>query len=293
MIKYVLVDDSAVNTGGTELTLSGIFESRKDSTQLISTSQLNKDLIENFKDCIFIFGNITGLFVNPALNDIINSLQSIKYVKIEFDYNFCPYRCEYAHYKFAQEQCACPYNTAPIKYTVLYETIQKTAKHIFFMSEKQRAIYSQHIPIMKWHKTSVLSSCFNLSSLAFFRANRHNQKNDKYAILDGYSTWHREAKGKDKAIEFCNLNDLKYDILPQQPYDKHILLFSTYKGIVFLPIIHDTCPRCIIEAKLLNMDVITNYNSQHTMEHWWTTTSSVDEYISSRPHYFWDIIDQL
>ncbi len=291
--KYILVDDSANATGGTELTLQGLVEDRSKDLAQVSSSQLSEQLIIACKDSIFIFGNIVGLYMNPQFRGIVNLLNEINYVKIEFDYNFCPYRCEYGHSKFAKEQCTCPYNTAPAPYAVLYETIQKTAKHIFFMSERQRAVYSSHIPIMPWHKTSVLSSCFSKDSLKLFESLRSNPKNDKCAILDGYSSWHREAKGVKQSIEYCNMNNLEFDILPQQPYEDHINLFSKYKMFVFLPIIHDTCPRCVIEAKLLDINVVTNYNSQHTTEYWFSNRESIVEYIKSRPKYFWSIVDSI
>ena len=70
---------------------------------------------------------------------------------------------------------------------------------------------------------------------------------------------------------------------------------STYRGLIFLPLIEDTCPRVVIEAKLLGLEIITNSNSQHIKEDWWKDKSigDIEEYLKERPNFFWKIIHQL
>lgn len=292
--NYILVDDSAISIGGTELSLMGILEKNIENVLSIKSSDLNIDHINKFKDKIWIFGNIVSLYSNPNFTDIINNLSTIKFVKIEFDYNFCVYRGEYPHKKFANQQCACPYGIGSHELCgKLYDALYTNAKHIFFMSEKQRAIYSTHISYFDFSKSSILSSCFTIDSLNEFEALKNNPKNNKYAILDGYGGWHSEAKGREVAKEFCKANNIEYDILPTQSYENHLKLLSSYKGLIFFPIIHDTCPRCIIEAKLMNLDVITNLNSQHITEYWWKDADTIKTYLKSRPEHFWNIINNL
>lgn len=292
MIKYILIDDSSSNIGGTELSLFGIFEDRIDNVLHIKSTDLTEESILKFNDKIWIFGNSIGLYNNENFTKIINNLKNIKFYKIEFDYNFCPYRAEYAHKKFANQDCKCPYGHGGHELCAsLYDEITQYAKHIFFMSEKQRAIYSTHLPNLNFSKTSILSSCFTKESLYTFSIYKNNPKNNKYAILSGNGGWHSEAKGRSVAKEFCQSNKLAYDILPPQNYFDHIKLLSNYKGLVFLPIIHDTCPRCIIEARLMNLDVIVNMNCQHVTEYWWSDTDSIRKYIENRPNYFWSVID--
>ena len=48
-----------------------------------------------------------------------------------------------------------------------------------------------------------------------------------------------------------------------------INLLSSYKGLISLPIIEDTCPRITLEARYMGLEVITNKMSQHTKEDWW------------------------
>jgi len=146
---------------------------------------------------------------------------------------------------------------------------------------------------MRFDKTSVLSSCFTKDSLDLIEIHALNHKNDQYAILEGYGGWHSQAKGVTEAKNFCVTNNIPYQILPNQPYENHIKTLSRFKGLVFMPIIDDTCPRCVIEAKLLGLDIITNVNSQHTTEGWWNSTrEDIKTYLEHRPKHFWSVLDE-
>lgn len=293
-MKYVLLDDDAIEIGGTNLTILSMFEDRIDQTVKISTKDISKLDIIKHADKVWIIGNIMNLFqkqddTREVLFDTIK-----KFVKIEFDYNFCPYRGEIPHEKLGNVRCSCPYGTTGISQIAnTYNKIIENSSHIFFMSERQRSIYANHMPLLDFSKTTVLSSCFSKHSLNMFESLRTTPKNNRYAVLQGFGGWHSEAKGADIAKNFCITNNLEYDILPIQKYENHIKTLSQYKGLVFLPIIDDTCPRAIIEARLLGLHVITNINCQHVTEWWWKDESKTLDYISSRPQIFWSILDKI
>ena len=61
------------------------------------------------------------------------------------------------------------------------------------------------------------------------------------------------------------------------------------KGVCFKPTGLDTCPRFIIEAKLLGCELELNDNVQHTSEEWFNTdnTASIVEYLKNRKDLFW------
>lgn len=292
--KYVLLDDHSIEIGGTNLTTMSILEDRRQEIFSLQTKYLSSSSIKDNKDKIWIIGNVM-LLLNNQNTDIIEELfNNVKFIKLEFDYNFCLYRGEIPHKILGNQICSCPYGVSGNKSLLkIYDFITKNAQHIFFMSERQKAIYINHLPNIDVSKTSVLSSCFSKDSLNLFKSLKTSIKNEKYAILEGYGGWHSEAKGVEQAKNFCIVNNLPYDILPIQKYEDHIKLLSQYKGLIFLPIIDDTCPRCIIEARFLGLEVIANINCQHVNEWWWKDTSKTEEYLKNRPKYFWKIIDSL
>jgi hypothetical protein len=292
-MRYVYLDDSNIEIGGTNFTSLAILEDRIEDVEIIKCSELKVHTIDSNKDSFWILGNITGLFSLDS-NVITHLVESIKdFVKIEFDYNYCQYRGEIPHQVLGGEVCKCP--AVPVV-DYLYSWVITTSKHMFFMSERQRAIYSTHFPTFKFHCSSVLSSCFTRGNLQLFRNVRRqeSEKNDRYAILKGFGGWHSKAKGLEESIKYCIENNLPYDVLPIQQYEQHIGTLSKYKGLIFLPIIDDTCPRCVIEAKLLDLQVVTSLNSQHVTEWWWDQEKEeVEKYVSDRPKYFWAKIDEL
>ena len=292
-MKYVYLDDSNIEIGGTNFTSLAILEDRIQDVEIVKCSELTKDTIDLKKDSFWILGNITGLF-SLSGSVVMHLVETIKdFVKIEFDYNYCQYRGEIPHQILGGEVCKCP--VLPVA-DYLYSWIIDSSKHMFFMSERQRAIYSVHFPLLKFHQSSILSSCFTRDNLKLFRSivSQQSEKNNRYAILKGFGGWHSKAKGLEESIKYCTENNLAYDILPIQDYEQHINTLSNYKGLVFLPIIDDTCPRCVIEAKLLDLHVTTSLNSQHVTEWWWDQQKEeVEKYVSARPKYFWDKVDEL
>jgi len=84
-------------------------------------------------------------------------------------------------------------------------------------------------------------------------------------------------------------------LLKTETQEEMLQKLSTYRGLIFLPLIEDTCPRVVIEAKLLGLEIITNSNSQHIKEDWWKDKSigDIEEYLKERPNFFWKTIHQL
>lgn len=112
------------------------------------------------------------------------------------------------------------------------------------------------------------------------------KKNNKY-IICGSSSW---VKGMDDAVEYCKTHDLEYEIVWGIPYDEMLEKFAQSKGFVFLPKGADTCPRQVIEAKMLGCDVIINDNVQHAKEVWFDTSDELlrDSYLYAARERFWN-----
>jgi hypothetical protein len=62
---------------------------------------------------------------------------------------------------------------------------------------------------------------------------------------------------------------------------------ASSRGLIFLPLGKDTCPRLVIEAKLLDCELIINDNVQHATEDWFDNKESIYTYLKQRPDVFW------
>ena len=155
------------------------------------------------------------------------------------------------------------------------------------MSEKQREIYLNSIDVDP-DKLKVLSSMFGKE---FFQIIDHlknetkGSRNNSWIVL-GSNSW---VKGAQESEEWCKENNLDYEVLWGLDPAEFLKKLSVAKGVCFKPAGLDTCPRFIIEAKLLGCKMELNENVQHCDEEWFNKDhDGIVEYLKSRPQYFWE-----
>ena len=289
-MDYVFVDDSAIALGGTALTLEAIIEPIQDRVEFVKTSDLTAQHLQFKKPKIWILGNITALKAE-AHKALYQLMTEEPFVKIEFDYGYCKFRGEIPHQKLGGALCDCPSKEASKAsiFFELYKLVQEKALHVFYMSEEQRNFHlCKVLGTENSHKTSVLSSCFLKKDLSKMEYLRQKPKDGKYAIIDGLGGWHTQAKGVNEALDMAQASGLDYSLIKTQTHTELLEKLSDFSSLIFLPVIHDTCPSIVIEAKLMGLDVLTNSRSQHIYEDWWHNKSADEsqKYIEGRPDWF-------
>ncbi len=204
------------------------------------------------------------------------------YSVIEYDYKYCKYRLKSKH-ESSGEKCECE-KTHRGKLIAIFLA---KSKNLFFMSSGQKDEYESIYPILKKHKSSyVLSSSFSMKSLNQICSllKSSTSKNDKYLILNSDS-W---VKGTKNCVEYAIKNKLRYELVAGLQHEELLKKISEYKGLIFLPNGYDTCPRIVIEAKLLGCDVILNDNVQHKNEPWFNNSLSILNYIEQQKTLFYN-----
>lgn len=284
-MKFALVDDSAISLGGTQLTLDAIIEPNKHNVTLIKTDEFS--LTDVFKYDYFIFGNIMNFSVN-SLDSILYTMDNLKFSKIEFDYGYCPYRGDIPHKILGEENCTCPFGvTGKFELKEIYSRIIEKSLSVFYMSKGQMEIHQEKLNFNN-PKQKILSSCFTQKTMLRFKELRSKEKNNVYAIIDGQGGWHSRAKGVSDSIHYAESNNLDYKLIKTKTYEEMLDTLCEFKGLISMPIIHDTCPRITLEARYLGLEVLTNSNSQHITEDWWRgSDQEAFEFTQSRPDYFW------
>lgn len=267
--------------GGAELSTEALIETCPYKFNKVKSSEVTLDLLKEGLNKFWIFTNFSQLDYN-LLPSIFTNLN---YSVIEYDYKFCKYRSTERHKAAEGKECDCKDQING----KLVSAFFNNAKNVFFMSEKQMEFYNNVFPELKdITKQIVLSSIFNES---FFNEilnlrSKNVVKNNKYIILNSPS-W---IKGTQEAIRYCIQNGLEYDLIGNVSYQEMLNKFNEYYGFVYLPVGKDTCPRMVIEAKLLDCKLITNENVQHAEEEWFTTddTQEILEYLYSSREMFWN-----
>lgn len=288
--KVIFVNDFFVEDiiGGAELTIQAIMDYRKNDIAKLHSLSMTYDIIDNNKDKLFVLGNFS-LVPRDVLSYLVT--KRVPYVVVEMDYKYCAHRSEHHHLHMTGRPCDC--HTVPMQGKWI-EAFYKRAKKVFFMSEGQKNRYQEIFPNMKdWTNLDVQYSTWSKEDLDYilWELNPERKPNGKWAILQGAS-WIKNQAGTEA---YCKENNMEYEILPRLPYRDFLKKLSEYKGLVFHPGGLDTCPRLVVEAKLLGLELDINDNVQIKYDKAFNEPEldKLLQFFYERPNYFWSQISNL
>ena len=278
--EYIFVSDAFEQqySGGAEKSLQTLINSCPSTHVLINSSRITEQLIEHYKDSKWIFGNITYMDYNffPKLLE-----EKVKYAFVEFDYKYCKHRNP-TLYKFVEGE-ECNYSETELGDKI--SNFVNGAQAVFFMSEKQKELYIEHLPNISNENMFVLSSLFDDNFFEYIeKLNQKQYEKEKWVVL-GSNSW---VKGVAESEEWCKENQVEYEIVQGLNSNEFLKKLANSEGICFKPTGLDTCPRFVIEAKLLGCNLELNENVQHTEEEWFNAeTEEMKTYLMTRKDFFW------
>ena len=284
MTKIVFVADLFIEqyVGGAELTTEALIESCPFEYVKINSKDVTVQALQKYQDCFWIFGNFSQLNFQ-----LIPSLAgNIKYAVLEYDYKFCKYRSIEKHKHETGEDCDCHEN----KLGKLVSAFYYASERIFWMSSEQEQRYIDRFPFLEF-KGRVLGSVFDtndLKRLEFLKGG----SNDVDTWLAQYSeSW---IKGTQDAVQWCEANDIGCELFSDLSRTELLNKMYYSKGFCFLPRGGDTCPRVVIEAKILGCELKINENVQMANEAWFElgTPDSMLEHLKALPNRFWNDISK-
>ena len=281
--RIVVVSDAFVDdyVGGAELTTQALIDSSPLEVFKIHSKDVTMKTLESGHQKFWIFGNFSALDwkLIPAI------IANMKYAVLEYDYKFCRYRSPEKHRSIENKECTC----AQEQQGKIISAFYHGAKSLWWMSEKQMEIYHKRFPFLSQGRNTVLSSVFNEEF--FLKINQLREKYRDYKrsgwVILGSNSW---IKGYDEAIKWCEENKKEHEVVWNIPYFDLLEKLSRSEGLVFLPNGADTCPRLVIEAKLLGCKLHINENVQHKDELWFDTNDMFDTeaYLFAARENFWN-----
>jgi len=287
--KVIFVSDMFVEdyVGGAELTSEALIRSCPIQVFKLHSRDVSMKLLEDGVDRFWIFGNFAEL--NPQL--IPSIVANLKYSIVEYDYKFCKARSPEKHLEVLGVPCDCP-NQANGK---IVSAFFYGSMGLWWMSEKQKERYLTTFPFLGEKDNIVLSSVFDretLATIGCLRAVSPKPEDRKKWIVLGSQSW---IKGLDAAESWCKTNNKDYEVVWNLSYDKVLEKLASAEGFVYLPKGGDTCPRMVIEAKLLGCQLQLNDNVQHRDEEWFAgdDIESINEYLLTAPSIFWKGIKKM
>ena len=286
MKKIAFIADYFIEDGigGAELTTDAVIRygtSKGFEISPVKCSDLTVEILQlNNNEYHFIVCNFTQLN-----NDVkIYMIKNCSYSIIEYDYKICQYRSFELHQQIEGTPCDCHLRASGKINSAFFGY----AKKVWFMSEKQKNMILDKISVLKNENCEVLNSVFAYGDLNFMYSIKDNEKDNKYLILDSQSP----VKPSDKCIEYANVNNLEYELISNLLYHELLIKLSVSKGLIFMPVASDTCPRLVMEAKMLGCDLVLNDHVQHKDEEWFKTQESCFEHLDNRGDVFWNYYEQ-
>ena len=284
-IEVIVVSDMFLEdyAGGAEMTLQALIDSAPFKCYKLHSKHVNMSLLETHQSKFWLFGN----FSNMNLELVPTIVANLDYSIIECDYKYCRYRSPEKHQTNELKPCDCHESM----HGKIISAFFYGAKSLWWMSEAQMNKYILHFPFLENRPNVVLSSVFDEAfflTVKLLREKYDNQKREGWVVL-GSPSW---VKGYDNAMEWCKKNDITPTVLWGKPYEEVLETLATAEGFVYLPSGADTCPRMVIEAKLLGCKLELNKFVQHKDEIWFDTNDPFDTeaYLYAARERFWTAI---
>lgn len=274
--------------GGAELTSEALISECPLKIEKIKSQDVTLEILKQGVEKYWVFGNFAAL--NAQL--IPSIIANIQYSILEYDYKYCKYRSPEKHESTTGSPCDCHEQVNGKLVSAFYHG----SNSMWWMSEAQKAWYHKLFPFLSEKHNVVLSSVFSKDTLGRIKLLREAFKSSNEArkgwIVLGSESW---VKGFVAAKKWCEDSDKAYEILWNVPYESTLAKMSVSEGFVYLPQGKDTCPRMVIEAKLLGCQLHLNDNVQHKDEEWFSTEDieSIEDYLYAAPGLFWTTIRNL
>lgn len=284
----VFVSDMFVEdyVGGAELTTEALIKAAPIKTFKLHSKDVTMELLREGAQKFWIFGNFTEM--NPQL--IPSIIANLKYSIVEYDYKFCRARSPEKHFQVTGTPCDCVSQMNGKMISAFFYG----AMGLWWMSEAQKQRYLTAFPFLADKDNVVLSSVFDKATLGTISSlEEHADPGSRKGwIVLGSTSW---IKGADDAEQWCKDTGKEYEAVWNLPYQQVLEKLSKAEGFVYLPKGGDTCPRMVIEAKLLGCKLHLNENVQHKDESWFDTDDlpSIHEYLFAAPELFWNGIKKM
>ena len=267
--------------GGAELTTQALIDSSPFTVFKLNSKDVSEKMLQQGHLKHWIFGNFSAMDMNLIPTIVANMSYSI----LEYDYKYCRYRSPEKHLAAEKKECDCHEDI----YGKMISAFFQGSRSLWWMSEMQMEHYHEKFPFLREKANTVLSSVFDESfflKAKMLREKYRNTEKTKWAIL-GSNSW---IKGVDDAKNWCDEKGHEYEVLWGLPYDEVLEKLAQSRGLVFLPLGGDTCPRMVIEAKVLGCELHLNDNVQHKDELWFDTDDMEDteSYLYAARDRFWN-----
>lgn len=209
------------------------------------------------KDDFYIISNIS--LMNPVL---VKEIHELNYIIIENDYKICQSRHPWRY----------PNSIVPLNERTNYD-IYENAKAIFVQTNDHLSVFKAND--VKGNFVNFHTSIWANTDLDLLEQLLHSTqvRNGAAGIYDT----NNYIKNTEGAVKYCQENNLPYTFIGNMEKREHFLqMIAECSKLVFLPIARETFCRLVVEAKCLDVEVITTKNYGASTEGWFDSFSGKD-----------------
>jgi hypothetical protein len=236
MSKRYLISDMSFEecpTGGAEVG-DKLLREKFDLTYLKSSELDDLD-----PDATYVISNISQLKPN-----VLEKLKTCNYIIHECDFKITPYR----------QGGIMPDGTVPFEHRCNYD-LYKNAKAVFVKTEDHKRVFEKNGVTGNFINISTnLWSEEDLETLSKLRS-KHIEKKDQYCV---YLTdnWTKNSLGAIKYL--VDKGEVPGYIQASKSRESFLEDMAQFKGMVFFPAARESYCRIIVEAKCLDLTVVTS-----------------------------------
>lgn len=238
---FILGDIRGV--GGAEYNDHVIFNLLKErdvDVELIRSREISINYLSRLeKDARLIISNFT--FLNDDSKDYIRN--NFSYCVWEHDHKYLKNRNPGLFFNFK----------APESY-IKNKDFYSDAKFIFCQSDFHKKIIEKNLKLNNLINLS--GNFWTKDDLKYIEdlSDKNKDKEKIFSVLDS----RLQSKNTKGAIEYCQNNNLEYQLISDDTYHGFLEKLSKNHKFVFLPTTPESLSRVCVEAKMLGVKVVTN-----------------------------------
>lgn len=211
----------------------------------IYSDNLKQGHINSWGDCLFVVSNFAKM--NGQQKILMNN--DVDYVIMEHDYKFEEMRQPQRHPDYVVPE-ECMRNKKFYQYADL----------VIVQTELQKGIFEKNLDDVEFCKLA--GSLWMDEDLDFLLS--QSGDGEGTAIVDNDNP----IKGRDLAIQYCEKNDIEFDLISSPDQREFWKKMSEYERLVYLPLTPETFARTAVEAKILGLSVVANKKVGASYEEW-------------------------
>ena len=245
-------------TGGAELndySLIQRFEALGHKIERVYCRDATPAFLEANRTANFIVGNFVTM--HPTGREYF--AENLNYIIYEHDHKYLKTR-------------------NPIYYKDFIAPSEDLANQKFYKNAKAVVCLTQlAVDVMKSNTgleniSKIGASVWTDSDLDYIIGLSSAEKNNLFAIMDSDNP----IKKRQKCIDFCESRQVPYELIGDKNHRKFLEKLSKYKGLAFMTGHLETCCRLVVEAKMLNCQVVTQKRLIGAASEDWFTLDGIE-----------------